>query len=259
MRLTGEDSFQRRLAELAARRALWREPDDPAELSRRRVRSAWANAAIEGSSLSWTRALDLAAGAPRETRRPEREMLGCLEALGFLEQSAPDWNLALVRHLHALVMGGLGGRPGELREREVMIVKQSGEGAGRPVFHPPHPARVRELLERLMAESAAPGEDPFLVAGRFHYEFQSIHPFEDGNGRVGRLLSGALARRGWASRGFHLEPAIRRAGPGYYLALRAVRSDYEQEGHDGLLPWLLPFLDMVGNALDRPEDPEDHS
>ncbi|MBC8365777.1 Fic family protein, partial [bacterium] len=134
-----------------------------------------------------------------------------------------------------------------------------GEGAGKTVFHPPHPARVGELLEELMLETLEIDEDPLLAAGRFHYEFQSIHPFEDGNGRVGRLLTTSLARRGWSSAGFHLEPAIRRAGSGYYLALRAVRGDYEEVGEQGLMPWLIPFLDMAADAIADPHSPEDDS
>ncbi len=246
-----------RLAAMSAARDRWSEPEDEDILDRRRLHAAWCNAAIEGNPLTWDRATGLERGEVEPETRHDRETLSCLKAAEFMEEVPEDWNLGLVRHLHALVMSGLGGRPGELREREVKIVKESGEDAGKTVFHPPHPARVPELLERLLADERKSREDPFLAAGRFHYEFQSIHPFADGNGRVGRLLSTALARRGWASRGFHLEPAIRRSGPGYYLALRAVRADYEEEGERGLLPWLLPFLDMTADALAHPHPPED--
>jgi len=244
-----------RIARIAALRADWRPVADPEEGIRRRVHAAWCNAAIEGNALSWERAWRLARGDFEAVGRQDLELLGCLAGAEFLESSAPDWSLPMLRQLHALCMRGLGRAPGELRRGEVKIVKESGRGAGRVVFHPPHPIRVRELIEGLMASCGDEPEDPFLRAGRFHYEFQSIHPFEDGNGRVGRLLSTVLARRGWSAAGFHLEPALRRAGPRYYLALRAVRSDYGQEGPRGLLPWLLPFLDMAADALARPEAP----
>ncbi len=251
------EALPARIAELSAARTQWVEPERAEILDRRRLHAAWCNAAIEGNPLSWERATSLGRGEIKPETRHDLETLSCLKAAEFMEEAPDRWNMGLVRHLHALVMSGLGGRPGELRDREVKIVKESGEGAGQTVFHPPHPARVPELLEELLNDERNHDEDPFLAAGRFHYEFQSIHPFADGNGRVGRLLSTALARRGWSSRGFHLEPAIRRSGPGYYLALRAVRADYEEEGERGLLPWLLPFLDMAADALAQPHPPED--
>ncbi len=255
MRQLDFKQFEDQLALLAKAREMWVEPDEQ-EGRRRRLHAAWCNAAIEGNPLSWEAAIDLSEVRKQALSRHDLETLSCLRATEFLDSTADTWNLALVRHLHALVMEGLGGRPGELREREVKIVKESGDGAGETVFHPPHPARVGELLEELMLETVETEEDPLLAAGRFHYEFQSIHPFEDGNGRVGRLLSTSLARRTWSSAGFYLEPAIRRAGSAYYLALRAVRADYEEVGEQGLLPWLVPFLDMAADALAHPHPPE---
>ena len=148
------------------------------------------------------------------------------------------WRPALLRHLHELLMTGLTRETGRFRSHEVEIVRESGPDRGKTVFKPPHALRVPELLEQLVG-GLDPGQDAFLQAGRFHYEFQSIHPFTDGNGRLGRLLSTALARQGWDSGGFYLAPAVKRAGATYYLALRAVRPDYQTEPRDFLRPWLL--------------------
>ena len=151
-------------------------------------------------------------------------------------------------------MAGIVREAGALRKHTVAIVRESGPARGETVFAPPHPLRVPELLEALL-ETLDPDEDPFLQSGRFHYEFQSIHPFGDGNGRLGRVLSTILARRGWAAAGFYLAPALRRAGARYYLALRAVRPDYQSEPADGLRPWLLPYFDMLADALRVPDPP----
>jgi Fic family protein len=247
-----------RLEELGLLRRLWMPPTQPAALADRRAHAAWANAGIEGNPLPWPEARRLLAdGEP--AHGPAREIAGCLAALEFMETIQPPLLLSHLRLLHDLVMAGLGTAAGDLRRREVAIVKESGPDAGRPVFQPPHPARIPELIDALLRShaSGATALDPALAAGRFHYEFQSIHPFQDGNGRVGRILSTWLARRGWPADGFYLAPAIARAGAGYYLALRAVRPDYESDIADGMRPWLLPFLDMFEDALRRPEPPAD--
>ncbi|MCP4546489.1 MAG: Fic family protein [bacterium] len=253
-------SLADKLNELALLRADWSPTGDREILQRRRIWAAWSNAGIEGNTLSWPDALALIGAPGREGgSSAELEILGCHAGLVFIEDLPIDnLNLALLRHLHALLMRNLGRDVGSFRQVEVRIVRESGPEAGNVVFQPPHPARVPELLETLLLKTnreLVDGEDVFHIAGRFHYEFQSIHPFEDGNGRIGRLLTTLIARQGWASRGFYTAPAVARARGGYYLALRAVRPDYESAEKDGLLPWLLPFLSMMHDALIHP-DPE---
>ncbi len=213
---------------------------------------------MEGNPLSWSRARDLFTTTAAPDEEPAiLELRGCLAALEFVDAGLPlPWPPALLRHLHELPMTGLGRETGCFRGHEVEIVRESGPERGQTVFRPPHALRVPELVEELLG-TLDPDEDPFLQAGRFHYEFQSIHPFSDGNGRLGRLLSTALARQGWNGEDFYLAPAVKRAGPAYYLALRAVRPDYQSEPRDGLRPWLLPFFDMLEDALGDPGPPHD--
>ena len=195
-------------------------------------------------------------GAEPPVPRAHLELIGCLRALEFMESWNGRLSLGLVRHLHGILMSGLCREPGCLRRGQVRIVRETGPEAGQTVFEPPHWAQVTHLLEALLEFLPRP-QDPFLKSGLFHYEFQSIHPFEDGNGRLGRLLSGWLARQGWDSRGFYLEPGIARAGPAYYLALRSVRSDYRGEVDRKLNSWLLPYFDMVEEALLHPDPLEE--
>lgn len=258
-------SVSDRLAALAALRDAWPvPPDEPADdpaARRRRQHAAWANAGVEGNPVTWPSACALFDGdRPADGGVADAELRGCLAAVDFLD-SEPDafalpWRPGLIRHVHGLLLapgtGVAGG--GDYRAHPVQIVRESGPERGRVVFAPPHPARVPALMESLL-DGLDPGADPFLQAAVFHYEFQSIHPFADGNGRLGRLLSTALARRGWAGRGFYVAPAVKRAGAGYYLALRAVRPDYQSEPRNGLRPWVVPFLGMLEDALRHPEPP----
>lgn len=94
-------------------------------------------------------------------------------------------SLRLVRELHAVLMAGVRGsdqRPGEFRK----IPNQIGNPAR---FVPPPPENLDEslnLFEKYLHSND--GFDPLVRAFIAHYQFEAIHPFRDGNGRVGRLL-----------------------------------------------------------------------
>ncbi len=94
-------------------------------------------------------------------------------------------SLRLIRDLHTILMEGVRGsdqRPGEFRQIQNQI--------GRPArFVPPPPQYLPEALDRFekyLHEDSS--YDPLVKAFLAHYQFEAIHPFGDGNGRVGRLL-----------------------------------------------------------------------
>jgi len=92
---------------------------------------------------------------------------------------------SLLRALHAQLMRGVRGQskePGEFRRTQVQV----GHDAR---FVPPPPEHMEPCLEQLSdVLQAAPAIDPLVWAFVVHYQFETIHPFKDGNGRVGRLL-----------------------------------------------------------------------
>lgn len=94
-------------------------------------------------------------------------------------------SLRLIRNLHAILMDGVRGaeqRPGEFRN----IQNQIGWPAR---FVPPPPEHLDETLDAFEKYLYShDGFDPLVRAFLAHYQFESIHPFRDGNGRVGRLL-----------------------------------------------------------------------
>lgn len=94
-------------------------------------------------------------------------------------------SLRLVQELHAVLMSGVRGsdqRPGEFRE----IQNQIGSPAR---FVPPPPTELPAALDAFEKYLHLESEfDPLVRAFLTHYQFEAIHPFRDGNGRVGRLL-----------------------------------------------------------------------
>lgn len=99
-------------------------------------------------------------------------------------------NVALVRRLHSMLLKGVRGEeavPGDLRELQNYI-SQPGQRISAATYVPPPPEKVNDLLAALFSYMES-SEEPILVKlGMMHYQFEAVHPFLDGNGRIGRLL-----------------------------------------------------------------------
>ena len=192
--------------------------------------------------------------ATDRAERPEdvEEVCNYVDALAHARRRLADPNglplsVRLLRDAHRILMGGARGAdklPGELRRSQNWI------GGGRPGsarFVPPPPEDVPDALSALErwwhAESDLP---PLVRAGLAHVQFETIHPFLDGNGRIGRLLIALLIEH-WRLLDqplLYLSVAFRRAQPEYYARLGAVRTDGDWEG------WNRFFLECVREAAD---------
>lgn len=161
-------------------------------------------------------------------------------------------SLRLIREIHAILLrGGRGANktPGEFRRTQNWI---GGSRPGNASFVPPPPERLMECLdgfERFLHDEKH--RLPVLVeAGLVHVQFESIHPFLDGNGRLGRLLITLLL----CAKGALTEPLlypslhlkINRSQ--YYELLQRVRTEGAWED------WLAFFLDGVGAAAQEAAD-----
>lgn len=161
-------------------------------------------------------------------------------------------SLRLIREIHAILLRGRRGAnrsPGEFRRTQNWI---GGSRPGNASFVPPPPERLMECLdgfERFLHDERH--RLPILVeAGLVHVQFESIHPFLDGNGRVGRLLVTLLL----CSKGVLTEPLLYpslylKTNRGqYYDLLQRVRTDGAWED------WLAFFLDGVAAAAQEAAD-----
>lgn len=147
-------------------------------------------------------------------------------------------SVRLFREMHELLLQGARGqhrRPGELRKSPVWI---GGSTLDDAVFVPPPPEEMREALgdlEKFLHETDLPLLAQLAVA---HYQFEVIHPFLDGNGRIGRLM-------------IPLMLVLRDALPQPLLYLSAFFEQHRSEYYDHLLitsqkgdlmPWIAFFL-----------------
>lgn len=153
----------------------------------------------------------------------------------------------LLCRVHERLMRGVRGAD---RQPEVIRSSQNWIGGTRPgnaAFVPPPPEVVSEALAELDRWIHAPSDLPPLVrAGLAHVQFETIHPFLDGNGRVGRLLVTLLVEH-WRLLDnplLYLSLALKRHRDEYYRRLGAVRTEGDWEG------WIAFFLECVKEAAD---------
>lgn len=183
-----------------------------------RVRTVLDTVAIEGNQLSLEQATALLEG--KRVLGSAREILE-IENANRAYEKVSSWNpfkKADLLTAHRVLMHGLVTDAGRFRTKQVGVFQ------GHRVAHlAPPPHRVADLMQSLFrfvrTEHEAP---PMIVALVFHYELELIHPFSDGNGRIGRLWQHALLRR--ASPVFEHVPAeslIREQQREYYAALAA--------------------------------------
>ena len=192
--------------------------------------------------------------ATRQTTRPAdvEEVCNYVDALTYARQEMAKPNglplsMRLLCEIHNRLMTGARGsdkQPGTIRASQNWI---GGSRPGNAKFVPPPPDAVRDALGEL--EQWIHGDDPLpplVRAGLAHVQFETIHPFLDGNGRVGRLLVTLLAEH-WgllAEPLLYLSLAFKRHRADYYAHLDAVRTEGDWEG------WSAFFLRCVREAAD---------
>ncbi len=138
--------------------------------------------------------LELFGGEGAAPASDAREVFNYLRALeyGLDRVRTIPVCLRLMRELHAILLAGVRGQeyaPGEFRSRQNWIGGRGGRTLQQADYVPPPPTEVDCCLKSLEQYINATDEIPPLVRiGIVHVQFEMIHPFMDGNGRIGRLL-----------------------------------------------------------------------
>jgi Fic family protein len=133
-----------------------------------------------------------------------------------------------------------------------MRVVSGAIGKEKVHFEAPPAKRVPKDMERLLRWFAAPDRsDPLMVAGQAHLWFVTIHPFDDGNGRIARAITDmALARsEGSTQRFYSMSAQIRRERNAYYEMLERT-----QKGDLDITPWQEWFLNCLLRAISGAEE-----
>lgn len=210
-------------------------------------KEAVVSSQIEGTQASLVDLLQFETDDTQEATPDVEEVCNYVEALRYARQqlAAPKGlpiSMRLLNETHKRLMHGARGAnkaPGQIRRTQNWI---GGSRPGNAAFVPPSPQRLDELLASL--EKYLHAKDtlsPIARAGLIHVQFETIHPYLDGNGRIGRLLI-ALLLEYWEVLPqplLYLSLFFKRHQAEYYRRLSAVRTDGDWEG------WLDFYLDGV--------------
>lgn len=96
----------------------------------------------------------------------------------------------LIENAHKMLLDNVRhrGQIGKFREGPVWIAEKSGDPIEKAIYVPPEYFKIPEYIENFLSYIDFPEDKPLVKVGMLHYQFEAIHPFEDGNGRIGRLL-----------------------------------------------------------------------
>jgi Fic family protein len=219
---------------------------------RARVLSITASSAIEGIVVADAdraqRIIDRQATSLRN--RSEQELAGYRDAQDYLNRE--DWrplNAGLMLHLHRLLFAHTAAPGGAFKKEDNLVVDRSPAVRFKPVPAASTPFAIDDLIKRFEEAVEAGEHHPVLLSGLFILDLLVIHPFDDGNGRVARLLTGALlSEHGYTvGRYVSLEQAIAESADAYYQALL----DSTHGWHEGTIdpwPWLVYFSSVIAGA-----------
>lgn len=201
-------------------------------------KEAVLSAQIEGTQASMSDLIDHQAGVtPREKRDDVQDVQNYIDGVSYGLQKLGELPICtrLIRGMHRRILEGARGEnraPGELRKIQNWL-GPTGCTKETATYVPPPPERVGDLLSNLETFINEDDRFPVLVrAALAHQQFESIHPFLDGNGRVGRLLvtlmlidTGCLAQPT-----LYLSDFFKRYRHDYYRALQRVHDEDDLEG-----------------------------
>ena len=207
-------------------------------------REAWLSTKIEGTNVSLTDVFLSEAGSiEKKGYKDIKEIMNYIRSLdNALKRisGGADIDKDLVNEMHYLLLHGVRGSHrllGEYRKVQNWIDGKHWESAS---FIPPHYDKVENLMERMFAYMRREDDIPRLIKiGLMHYYFETIHPYEDGNGRLGRtLITLYLIKQGIIEEPIlYVTPFFEKNRSQYYDMLTKVR----EEGD--FLSWLNFFLD----------------
>jgi Fic family protein len=202
---------------------------------------------IEGTQATVDEVLEYEAGIEFDAEKVKdiQEVVNYRTALTLAKEALTQWplNLALLRQMHGTLMNSVRGAdksPGQFRVHQNWV-GPAGCAIEQATFVPPSPLQLQDHLEAFERYLACDDVDPLLQVAIVHAQFELLHPFNDGNGRVGRLLIPLFLfqKKTLSSPMFYLSEYLESHRDEYYSRLRGISQRGDWTG------WVEFFLGAI--------------
>lgn len=214
-----------------------------------KIQSTEASNKIEGIVTTATRIKQLCDQKTTPRNRDEEEISGYRDALSLIHESyeyipiKSSYILQLHKVLYRYSQRGIGGRF-KNTQNYITEIKESGEQIVRfmPLDPFETPTAIEKMCESFNRETDACEIDPLILISAFIVDFLCVHPFNDGNGRMSRLLTTLLLYRAGYVVGKYvsLESKIEKTKESYYKALEKSDINWNREEND-----ITPFIKYI--------------
>lgn len=221
-----------------------------------RIQSSESSNAIEHITAPANRVAELVQDKTTPQNRPEEEIAGYRKVLDTIHASAAHIPVktSIVLQFHRDLYSFTATPGGHLKntQNEVARFDKDGEKI-EVIFEGTPPSKTQtamdELHERFTEAVKSGGHAPLLLTGAYVFDFLMIHPFNDGNGRLSRLLTLLLLYHAGHEIGrfISLEKLIEESKETYYESLERSTAGWQKSEHD-LWPWLNYFLGVLNAA-----------
>ncbi|MGM0593013.1 MAG: Fic family protein [Pseudomonadota bacterium] len=208
---------------------------------------------IEGTQATVEEVLEHEAGQDYDETKEQdiQEIVNYRKSLMLAREVLPErpLSLGLVRELHAILMNSVRGQdkePGHFRNDQNWI-GSPGCSIEEATFVPPSPLQLLDHLEAWAAYMQADDFDPLAQTAIMHAQFELLHPFKDGNGRIGRLLIPLFlfSKGRLNSPMFYLSAWLERNREEYYERLKAISQEGDWTG------WIAFFLRAIAEQAEE--------
>lgn len=227
-----------------------------------KIQSTEASNAIEGIVTTSTRIRQLVEEKTTPRNRDEQEIAGYRDALNIIHESfdaipvTQNYILQLHKIMYSHMNNPMAGRTKNVQN---YITATYPDGHTEVLFTPLEPYETPEALDRICEEfNRVIGNmelEPLIAIPIFIHDFLCIHPFNDGNGRMSRLLTALLLYRCgfYVGRYISLEAKIAQNKALYYIALKAAQTGWH-EGTEDVVPFIKYLLGTILAAYKDFED-----
>ena len=227
-----------------------------------KVQSTEASNAIEGIVTTSTRIRQLVEEKTAPRNRDEQEIAGYRDALNIIHENfdAIPITRNCILQLHKVLYSHMNNpMAGQTKSVQNYISATDPDGHTETLFTPLAPFETPEALDRICDEyNRVIGNmeaEPLIVIPIFIHDFLCIHPFNDGNGRMSRLLTTLLLYRNgfYVGKYISLEAKIAKNKDLYYAALRQAQEGWH-EGTEDAVPFIKYLLGIILSAYRDFED-----